>query len=360
MAHGPAGVPRGCERLAAVMRIIGRPRVLFAVLASCLVLAGCGSGPSQVGAAVIVGDQAVSVDDVQGKLDKLLQDNALAKTLAQQHKLDLLSRSIVSREVLNRATDEAAKTDGLVVDEKQVAQRAGVLRAQLNAPQPAPSDGSNAGGISQATDAAFDINEVARYQQIQGELAAKYLQSLQIVVDGAFVTSADAKAKAEDLAKKLAADPAKSGELVNGLGQDGQPVANTPISLSEGLLIGSQSGYELASSALFGVTPNTVVAFPLSLQATSAEVKSSTAWFVGLVKSSDMTAKVPADQLQQLAQVPEDYLIKVGQRLVGTSVDKLNIHINPRYGVWDVVANGLSPRVEELAGYSSPALAAKP
>jgi hypothetical protein len=119
------------------MRIIGRPRVLFAVLASCLVLAGCGSGPSQVGAAVIVGDHAVSVDDVQGKLDKLLQDNALAKTLAQQHKLDLLSRSIVSREVLNRATDEAAKADGLVVDEKLVAQRADALRAQLNAPQPA-------------------------------------------------------------------------------------------------------------------------------------------------------------------------------------------------------------------------------
>jgi hypothetical protein len=179
-------------------------------------------------------------------------------------------------------------------------------------------------------------------------------------VDGAFVTSADAKTQAQDLAKKLAADPAKAAELVNGLGQNGQPVVNTPISLSEALLIGSQSGYELASSALFGVTPNTVVAFPLSLQATSAEVKSSTAWFVGLVKSSDMTAKVPADQLQQLAQVPEDYLIKVGQRLIGTSVDKLNIHINPRYGVWDVVANGLSPRVEELAGYSYPALATKP
>lgn len=338
------------------MRIIGRPRVLFAVLASCLVLAGCGSGPSRVGAAVIVGDQSVSVDDVQAKLDKLLQDNPLAKSLAQQHKLDLLSRSIVSREVLNRATDEAAKSNGLVVDQQQVAQRAEALRAQQGAAQPAAADGQDA-GVTQATDAAFDVNETARYQQIQSELATKYLKSYEVVRDSAIVASGD---KAQSLAKSIAADPAKAPELIKALPTDeGQDFGTGPVpfTLLSGLLDGLQQGYQLATSALFGVGPNTVVAFPINKQAISQEVASTTAWYVGLVRTTDMAAKITPAQVQQLgqAQVPDQFLVQVGQRLVGASVSKLGIQINPRYGVWDVVANGLAPRAEELAGYTYPA-----
>jgi hypothetical protein len=343
------------------MRIIGRPRALFAVLTSCLLLAGCGSGPSQVGAAVILGDRVVSVDDVQAKLDKLVQDNTFAKSLAQQHKLDLLSRSIVSREVLDRATAAAAQADGLRVDETAVAKRVQDLRAQQQGTQqPLATDAPEA-GIQQATDAAFDLGELAHAQQIQAQLAAKYLPLLEVTFDGALLTAGDAKAKSQQLAARLAADPAHSADVVGTVSNTGgKAIPGLKLSLLGGLLLADQNGFELASSALFGARPNTAVAFPLSLQSTGQDASVNTAWFVGLVKTVDLNAKLTPQQAQMIQQIPDQVLIKVGERLVAGTVDQLNVKINPRYGVWDVVANGLAPRAEELAGYRYPPRAVQP
>jgi hypothetical protein len=343
------------------MRIIGRPRALFAVLTGCLLLAGCGSGPSQAGAAVIFGDRVISIDDVQAKLDKLVQDNAFAKSLAQQHKLDLLARSIVSREVLDQAATAAAQANGLKIDEAAVAKRVEALRAQQQgAPQPAATDAPEA-GITQATDAAFDLGELARTQEIEAQLAAKDLPSLEVTFDGAQLTSGDAKAKSQQLAARLAADPTHSADVVGTVSEtDGQAIPGFKLSLLDGLLLAQQSDMEMASSPLFSVRPNTVVAFPLSLQSTGQSTSVSTDWFVGLVKTADSNAKPTAQEAQEIPQIPDQLLLKVGERLVAGAMDQLNVKINPRYGVWDVVANGLAPRAEEQAGYYYPPRAAQP
>src|SRR4051812_8151272 len=102
------------------MRIMRRPGALVAVAASSLLLAACGGGPSQVGAAAIVDGQAISLDGVQSKLDALIKTDKFTQQLQQQRKLDLVSRAIVSREVLYKLVDKAAQAEGLRVDERNL------------------------------------------------------------------------------------------------------------------------------------------------------------------------------------------------------------------------------------------------
>jgi hypothetical protein len=336
------------------MRIIGRPRALFALFAAVFLLAGCGTGPSKVNSAVITNGKSVSVNDIQGKLDRTLATNGFAKQLAQQHKLDLLSREIVTREVLYQATDRAAQREGLRVNDQDLVAQVAQRNAQQANPQSMATDDIN-GQLTQAADAAFDTDEVVRAEMLQTQLGARYLQRLSITFDGALVDGGDTKTKAQQLASQLAADPAKSGQLINSVGQDGgRALPNQPLSLVSGLLVSEE--FELSSSSLFSVKPGTVVAFPVSSQSGGSVSQSggSTAWLVALVTQRNENAPLSDKEAQVLPQIPDTLVGKIGQRLAGKYVDDLGLQLSPRYGVWDPVGNAVAPRTQEAVGYLYP------
>src|SRR2546423_138692 len=122
------------------MRIMGLPRLLLAALAGCLLLAGCGSGPSQVRAAVLIGDQEVSVDQVQQLIDNAVADRPAARQLAQQHKLDLLGREIVRQLVLHELLGRAAQREHLTADPSLVAEARNLLTQPVSTNSTDPSE----------------------------------------------------------------------------------------------------------------------------------------------------------------------------------------------------------------------------
>ncbi|MDQ3787420.1 MAG: hypothetical protein M3422_09275, partial [Actinomycetota bacterium] len=78
-----------------------------AVTALVATLSACGTGPSQVNSAVIIDDHVISVDEVQSLIDKVVKEPA-ARPLAQQHKLDLVAREVVSQLVTHQVLSEVA------------------------------------------------------------------------------------------------------------------------------------------------------------------------------------------------------------------------------------------------------------
>ncbi|HEY3482715.1 MAG TPA: hypothetical protein VGL02_27845, partial [Streptomyces sp.] len=95
---------------------MGRPRALVAVVAGALLLAGCGSGPSQAGAAAIVGDRAVPLDQVQNLIEKAVREQPYAQKLAAEHKLDLLGRAIVGQLVVHELLTQVSGKEGIPVN----------------------------------------------------------------------------------------------------------------------------------------------------------------------------------------------------------------------------------------------------
>ncbi len=96
-----------------------------AVTALVATLTACGTGPNQVNSAVIIGDHVISVDEVQSVVDKVVKEPA-ARSLAQQHKLDLVAREAVGQLVVHEVLGDFARREGLKVDQDQLA----ALRAQ--------------------------------------------------------------------------------------------------------------------------------------------------------------------------------------------------------------------------------------
>ncbi|WP_026360790.1 SurA N-terminal domain-containing protein [Amycolatopsis nigrescens] len=324
------------------MRIIGRPRALLAVLAACLLVAGCGSGPSQVGAAVIVGGRVVSVDDVQKMVEKVTKAEPAAQQLARNHKLDLVSRAIIGQLVVHDLLGEAAKKEGLRADQAQVDQ----LFAQNPLGVALPTDGS-AGPDVLAQQLAFrsrEQGEVYTDQVLLKQLGEKYLDKLSITFDYTSVGSDDPsgqpgslREKALEKARQFAQGPA---EVARVIAED----KGTGAGAGEGERVPASQAPDLAGSALFGVPPGTVVALQLNEQQAN--------WVVAVIRERTQDATPGVDQA---APVDEGQYAAAGRRLLQPYFDQAAVKINPRFGVWDPVALGLAPNENETKGIVLPA-----
>ncbi|MET0136735.1 MAG: SurA N-terminal domain-containing protein [Kibdelosporangium sp.] len=331
---------------------IGRPAKFVAVLtAAAALVAGCGSGPGQVNTAAIIDGRTISVDDVQSRVEKVLRDNKFVQQLQQQRKLDLLSRSILTREVSYELLAKAAEREQLAVDEDQVNK----LVAERGGQGQPPAEAMEA-NLLQATDAAFDPREVARNEVIAAELASNYLSRLGVTFTGAVLTGTDAKRDAQDMGKKLAADPADAQKIV---GEVEQGIPSFKMNLVNGVLIAQQVGFELATSPLMSTLQNNVVVFSLAPHMVQ-DTGGANSWFVALVNQRNLNDSLTDQEKQAVESVPPALLTKMGQRLASQYIGEIKLEISPRYGVWDQVGNAVAPRAEEVAGYVYPARAAKP
>ncbi|WIX81804.1 hypothetical protein QRX50_14110 [Amycolatopsis carbonis] len=304
-----------------------------------------------MGTAAVIDGQVTTIDQVQGLLDKAVQEQPYAQQLAAQHKLDLVGREIVRQQLLHAVVRKAAQKEGLSTDDAAISAAmsqgdplAGALPENLAQDQPA--------AVTQLVWRVRDHREAITDQYLEQKLAAKYLPMLSVTVDYTVIgaPSADdgaptidpATARSEALAnaQRYAADPAAlQADLAKGAqGNVGEP------------LVGLSSPAD-ASTVLFGTAPNNVIAFqPNSTGAPSG-------WIVAVVKQRATDKPVSTDQPQQPTP---DQIGAVGVRLLQPYVNDVNYKINPRYGVWDTVGMDLAANANSLQGVVLPVRGSAP
>ena len=314
-----------------MLTAIRRPVLLLA--ASALLLAGCGSGPSQPNAAIIIGDRTIAVGEVQHRLDTALKAEPAAQDLAKNHKLDLVSRGIVSQLVRHELLAEAATREGLAVGEAEVAEL-----VDRSAPSEDP--------IQRSVQAAFDAKDIARDQLLAQELGQKFMESLRVTFTGAQLTSSDAKQKATEVADKVTAQPDAALALF-------EKAAGSPERVIPSFQLTGVGGYAIAAqnqvvlTPLYGVPPGSVVAFPLG----GGEQAASAGWVVALVQKRELDATPTAEDSAVLPQIQALWPQLVGRQLTAPLFAELGVRVSPRYGVWDEIALEMAPSEGEKKGF---------
>jgi hypothetical protein len=316
------------------MRIMRRPRAFLAVFAGCLLLAGCGSGPSQTETAAYVGDQTVSIDRVQQLIDKAVREQPAAQQLAQQHKLDQLGREVVRQLVVHDLITGAARREGLTADPLQVAQEANALG------QPVSADATDPSRLPEGIVArARDHTEYATDYELEQQLGAKYFATMSVTFDYTTVSSDDNGPRRDQALAKAERFAANPGAAANVVRTDA--AAGLDASLGNSLPALRSPG--LASTVLFGVPAGTVVTFQAD--------PSQALWVVAVIRQRTLNTPVSVDQ--PVRPTPGQ-LVSIGTRLLQPDVDTAGVRINPRYGVWDPVAMDLAPSAAETSGVVLP------
>ncbi|MEU8411284.1 hypothetical protein AB0C24_00765 [Amycolatopsis japonica] len=331
------------------MRIMGRRRALVGVLAGSLLLAGCNAGPGQVGAAVIIDGKTVSVDRVQQLIDKAVREHPYGQQLAGEHKLDLVGREIVRQEILHDLTERAAQREGVRVDESLVVNA--LQNDPLAKPMEANPQNDPALSVQQLVARVRDHRDALVDAALQTQLAMKYLDKLTVTFDFSSVSSTDAtgsdadklREQAIEKAKKFAASPNAAAELI---AQD-QQTADTQA--GTGQKLPAMQSPATAATVLFGLEPNTVAAFQPTPQ--------QPLWVVVVMRERAADKPVASDQA---TQPTAQQLAGVGIRLLQPYLDQVDLKVNPRYGVWDVVGMDLAPNEASKKGIVLPVHGAAP
>lgn len=289
-----------------------------------LVATGCGSGPNQLGAAAIVGQTVIRVEQVESQLDTALArlDREQRAQLVQGRHLDDISRNIVTLAVRHELLVEAARRERISVTKEEVTK---VLDALGGAEQ-----ASRGTVISPA-----GFRTRARDQLIAVKLGRRALDGLAVTVDYTTVTSRN---DAFALARRLAEHPDRARELIRA-----EKDAGAAAMLGARLVAAENP--ELAAAPVFGVPKGTVVAFPVD--------QSASQWLVAVVRSRTENAAAANTGATAIEPDPE-VLEQVGIRQLVPLAADLGVRVNPRYGIWDPVSLAVVPSEDELGGLVLP------
>ena len=217
-----------------------RVRLAAALVAGAAALTACGSGPSQVNAAFIVGDRSVSVDEIQRRVDKVVADEPAAAALASTRKLDLVSRELVASLIRHELLLEVAEAEGIEVDRAAAAEAAG-----QSPQQELPTNGQVPPEqlAEELARRARDQVEVLMDDAISDRLAEKYFGRVTARLNAATVPDLE---KATSLAAQLSERPESAESLLTAASGDGeQPQldqelgANSPDTLNLAAPVGS-------------------------------------------------------------------------------------------------------------------------
>lgn len=306
----------------AVVRERRGPLRAVAVAAAIVgMLVGCGSGPSQIGAAALVGGTVIPVDRVQQQLDIVLtKEGEQAKTqLVAGSQLDDVSREILTQAVRHELLAVAARREGLSVDDEQITDVLG----QLGGPEMA-----SAGTVYDAQ----GIRTRARDQLLAVELGRKYLPRLSATVD--YTTAGTRTAAMQRVQQLSEAGSERAREIIAADAEQGV------AALDQDIIAAENPG--LAAAPIFGVDEGTVVAF------TSDEDAGS--WLV-MVVTDRSTNTQGGGEVDELGPA---LLEAAGLRQLAPVAKDLGVRINPRYGVWDPMSVRVAPNENETAGFAAP------
>lgn len=326
------------------MRIMGRRRALGAVLAGAFLLAGCGTGPSQVGMAAVVDGQVTTIDQVQALLDRAVQEQPYARQLASRHQLDLVGREIVRQALLHEVVVKAAQKEGISVDEATVSEA--MQQDPLASPVPEAVTQDQSAAVTQLVWRLRDHREAITDQYLQQRIALKYLPTLSVNFDYTSIGAPTSESQAPSIDPKAARSQAiaKAEEYAKDPGKiqaDIQSGAQGNVGQQAPALSSPQD----AATVLFGVPANTAIAFQPN------PASAPTWWVTAVVRKRTTDAKVATDQVQQPTAAQ---LGAIGVRMLQPYVGNVDFKINPRYGVWDAVGMNLAPSAAEVTGVAVP------
>lgn len=277
-------------------------RVVAAVAVVGAMVGGCGSGPSQTGSAVILGDGSIALATVQEEIAAALApekaDAAAAEGLTDQQSI---ARAVVSDAVVHALLERRAAEEGIAVSDADV-------DAALAGVDPAAS-----------LYTGERLRQDVRDRLLAATLGAEYVDRLAVSLQVAIVpTEAEALALAGELAAGGPAADAALAALPQG--------TSRPLDVTAAQALGQFPLYP------FGTPAGSVVVSAPPQEGLDYEV-------VRIVGLQDSAPSAPS----VVDQIPGDTLADFGvQLLQGGSGD---IRVNPRYGVWDplqmrVVAEG--------------------
>lgn len=304
--------------------VIRRTGLLMTAVASVAALTACGTGSRQPNAAVIIDDRTISVDDVQSLLDRIVKEQPAAQSLAQQHKLDLVSREIVTQLVTHELLTEVAEADGISPDPDQVQE----FMDQNPFAEELPTDGSVPPEqlVSQLVYRVRGADAYVNDQLLLAELATTYLGRAQANYNILAVSNAD---EARTLAEEIAAQPSRSADIMDAAqGELGAPALDQPTG-------GSPNGVLLAG------VDNAVYIFP------PAE-GSGEAYNVVHVLSTGVSS-TPAEDYDP-TQIEPSQLPSLGRYLLRAQAVEEGIEISPRFGVWNYASQTVVPASEAEVG----------
>lgn len=279
---------------------------MVAAVAAAVAVAGCGSGPSQVGSAAIIGTTAVPLERVQSRLDVALGKTEYVEAIAARGGgAPDIARDVVTRTVLHDLLSRAAAADGIVVTDADVdatLQEVGGAEAVL---QQTPYD------LPALRERLRDRIVAARYAQ-------RHVPGLTVTADVLGAASPeDAAGKARILAQ--------GGPAVDAL------FAQAGASAGRGVTFKAAERPEIASTVLFGLQPGRTAYFRPSPEG---------GWVV--VRVTDRREDPQADPTA-VAALGQDDLSRIGERLVQPLAEQVGVRVNPRFGQWDLVAMRVVP-----------------
>ncbi|MCW0213649.1 MAG: SurA N-terminal domain-containing protein [Pseudonocardia sp.] len=265
------------------------------------VVSGCGSGPSQVDSAVILGQDSISVTQMQEQLRTALgRTDMVAKITEQGGTTEQISRDVVSAAVMHQLLEQAARTEGITITDAQVADETAAL-------------GGTEAVLGRTLFDAENLRDAVWDRLAATELGRRYADRLSVTVDVALSTT---QAEAEAKARTVAA----GGPAAEAVFDDKNTAAR-----DQTLRVGQDP--TLGATAAFGTSAGQVVAFQPS--------PGQAVWAVMRVnqRSTDAAPSEPS----VVSATDSDSLAAIGQRLVQPLADQLDVTVSPRYGVWDPV-----------------------
>ena len=281
-------------------RQVGRALAVVATVG--VVVSGCGTGPSQVGSAVIVGTTAVPLEQVQSRLDVALgKTDAVAQLQSSGIGAPDIARDVVTGAVLHDLLARTAAADGITVTEADV-------DAAL-----AQSGGADA-ALSQSLYDLSAIRERTRDRLIAVRHAQRTVPGLTVTAD---LIAAESRDDAAAKARVLAAGGPEADALFT----------DNPQNSRRSMSYQAVNSPEAASTVLFGLPVGRTAYFQPSPQHDPA----------ALLRVTDRKVDPNADA-NAAASLGEADLAAIGQRLLQPLADEVGVRVNPRFGVWDPVS----------------------
>jgi hypothetical protein len=283
-----------------VYRQVGRALAVVATVG--VVVSGCGTGPSQVGSAVIVGTTAVPLEQVQSRLDVALgKTDVVAQLASSGVGAPDIARDVVTGAVMHDLLARTAATEGITVSEADV-------DAALQ------ESGGAAAAQSQSLYDLSAIRERVRDRLIAVKHAQRIVPGLTITAD---LVAANSRDDAAAKARVLAAGGPEADALF----------AANPETSRRNMSYQAVRSPEAASTVLFGLPVGRTAYFQPSPQ--------QGGWIV--LRVTDRQEDANADP-SAAASLGDSDLAAIGDRLLQPLSEEVGVRVNPRFGVWDPVS----------------------
>jgi hypothetical protein len=283
-----------------VYRQVGRALAVVATVG--VVVSGCGTGPSQVGSAVIVGTTAVPLEQVQSRLDVALgKTDVVAQLASSGVGAPDIARDVVTGAVMHDLLARTAATEGITVSEADV-------DAALQ---------ESGGADAAQSQSLYDLSAIR--ERVRDRLIA--VKHAQRIVPGLTITADLVAANSRDDAAAKARVLAAGGPEADAL------FAANPETSRRNMSYQAVRSPEAASTVLFGLPVGRTAYFQPSPQ--------QGGWIV--LRVTDRQEDANADP-SAAASLGDSDLAAIGDRLLQPLSEEVGVRVNPRFGVWDPVS----------------------